>query len=139
MIDEKTLLSPPVTVTLTQHTPKQATRPLPPMLYQSSDCERCYQASECMVLHAAVEAGNTDSSRVPELFKYALKGVSSSHIQYLTHWERYVTDAVVIIAPHCDLPLFPFSTLPYPFSLLSLFFLSSLFPLPVCGLCIEMF
>ena len=66
----------------------KTTRPLPPMLHQPSDCERCYQASECMAYHSALESGTATSSKVHDLFNYALKGVSKSQIQYLTHWER---------------------------------------------------
>ena len=58
------------------------------MLQNTNDCERCYQAAECMAYHAALESGTSTSSKVQDLFNYSMKGISSDQINYLSHWDR---------------------------------------------------
>ena len=64
-------------------------RPFPPVL-KRSDCQRCYQASECMLNHAAIETGTSVSSGVAELFAYVTRGLSQSHYFYFKHWNHLV-------------------------------------------------
>ena len=43
-----------------------------------------------MALHAAVESGTADSSKVQDLFTYAIGSISAAQMRYLAHWDRYV-------------------------------------------------
>jgi hypothetical protein len=57
------------------------------MLASPRDCGYCFQASECMTYHAALERGTTVSSGAPDLFNYVLRDISPLHLSYLRHWE----------------------------------------------------
>ena len=69
---------------------------LPPMLHESFTCERCFQAAECMIYHAALENGNATSSGAPSLFKYVMKSNCNAtgdnlniiHTAYLRHFQN---------------------------------------------------
>lgn len=63
---------------------------LPPVLADARACSYCFQASECMSLHAALEGGSAGSSGAPELFGFALRDVSQLHLDYLRHWESMI-------------------------------------------------
>ena len=63
---------------------------LPGMLKRSFECENCYQASECMVYHAA-ERGSAKSSGTPLLFSYITAGLSPAHLQYFSHWDMLIS------------------------------------------------
>ncbi len=65
-------------------------RILPNMLKRSFECENCFQASECMVYHAALENGNAKSSGVGTLFSYITKGLTPAHVGYLRHWDKLI-------------------------------------------------
>ena len=60
------------------------------MLHAASECERCYQASECMAYHATHEHGTAASSHTPTLFDFVLRQVSPAHLSYLRHWEQLI-------------------------------------------------
>ena len=63
---------------------------LPPMLMSPGDCARCFQASECMVVHKAIEGGSPTSSGASDLFEYSTKHLSDAHLDYFHHWLRLV-------------------------------------------------
>ena len=63
---------------------------LPPVLADARACSYCFQASECMSLHAALEGGSAGSSGAPDLFGFALRDVSQLHLDYLRHWESMI-------------------------------------------------
>jgi len=63
---------------------------LPNMLKRSFECENCFQASECMVYHAALENGNAKTSGVSTLFSYVTKGLTVAHMTYLRHWDKLI-------------------------------------------------
>lgn len=62
----------------------------PVLLKSTHDCEFCYQASECMLYHASLENGNKDTSGVNTLFNYALRGLSSKHLDFVRHWDHLI-------------------------------------------------
>lgn len=64
---------------------------LPPLLRNIFDCQYCYQASECMLYHAALEGGSSVTSGVSELYSYVLKGLTPSHLRYLKQWDDMMT------------------------------------------------
>jgi len=66
-------------------------RVLPPMLHSVFDCQHCYQASECMVTHAALEGGTSTTSGVPELFSYILTSITAAQLRYFRHWDNLLT------------------------------------------------
>lgn len=63
--------------------------PLPPLL-KSRDCEFCYQASECMIYHKAIEDGSAESSGVPDLFSFVTNHLTQSNIEYFRHWDHLI-------------------------------------------------
>jgi hypothetical protein len=67
-----------------------STSTLPPMLKNLNDCQYCYQAAECLLLHATVENGTAETSGVKPLFDFALAGLTASQVQYVRQWSRLV-------------------------------------------------
>jgi hypothetical protein len=65
--------------------------PLAPMLHSAFDCQHCYQASECMAYHGALEGGTAASSGAGEVFTYALRGVTPKQLLYLKRWDELIT------------------------------------------------
>jgi DNA replication ATP-dependent helicase Dna2 len=63
---------------------------LPPVIRQPNDCQRCYQAAECMLYHAASENGTAQSSGVPDLFQQIVEALSPEHLSYFRHWDRLI-------------------------------------------------
>jgi hypothetical protein len=64
---------------------------IPPMLHHAHTCSRCFQQTECMLLHAAVEGGTEASSGVPDVFKQLTLGLSPVHQSYIRHWHQLLT------------------------------------------------
>lgn len=62
--------------------------PLPPLLKSPHDCQHCFQAAECLLLHAALEGGSEGSSGAPQLFSSVLKGLTQAHLLYVKQWIR---------------------------------------------------
>ena len=60
--------------------------PLPPMLKSPHDCQHCFQAAECLLLHAALEGGSEASSGAPQLFSSVLRGLTQAHLLYVKQW-----------------------------------------------------
>lgn len=77
----------------------------PPVLRNTRDCSYCFQASECMTYHAALEGvgsgctlsshSATDASavtevspEVSELYRYSLRHVTASYLCYIRRWEN---------------------------------------------------
>ena len=76
-------------------------RILPNMLKRSFECENCFQASECMVYHAALENGNAKSSGVTTLFSYVTNGLNAAHLAYLRHWDKLIDlEAIAVSTIH---------------------------------------
>lgn len=70
--------------------PNASSNKLPPLIKSEFDCKYCYNASECLAMHAAIEDGTADSSGIPQQFQYVLKGISARHLQYLKHWDSLI-------------------------------------------------
>lgn len=62
----------------------------PPMLRSRRDCERCFQVDECVLHHAAVENGTSDSSGLDELFTNKLSHLSELDLSYFKRWNRMI-------------------------------------------------
>jgi len=60
--------------------------PLPSMLKSPHDCQHCFQAAECLLLHAALEEGSEASSGAPQLFSSVLSGLTPAHLLYVKQW-----------------------------------------------------
>jgi hypothetical protein len=74
--------------------------PLPPMLKSPHDCQHCFQAPECMLLHAALEGGSEASSGAPQLFSSVLRGLTQAHLLYVKQWVRMLAlEAAAVASP----------------------------------------
>lgn len=62
----------------------------PPMIRSRRDCERCFQLDECVLHHAAVENGTSDSSGLDELFTNKMSHLSESDLSYFKRWNRMI-------------------------------------------------
>lgn len=63
---------------------------LPPVKRDTFDCSNCYSASECMMNFAAIDQGNADTSGVPALYDYVVRGLQARHMQYWKHWDKLI-------------------------------------------------
>ena len=59
---------------------------LPPMLRNKRDCGRCFQAAECILVHAAVENGSQETSGLDDLFLAKTGHLRAADLQYFKHW-----------------------------------------------------
>ena len=57
------------------------------MLRNDRDCSGCFQASECILYHAALEDGTRSTSGAPQLFDDILSALNPLHLSYIKHWE----------------------------------------------------
>lgn len=62
----------------------------PPMLRIRRDCERCFQVDECLLHHAAVEAGDGESSGLEEFFTGKTGHLSETDFAYFKKWNYLV-------------------------------------------------
>lgn len=75
---------------------------LPPLLKRRDECESCYQAAECMLLHSAESSVASSSSSLrdsavtatlsatPELYFFSMRQIPPSQVAYFTHWLKLV-------------------------------------------------
>ncbi|DAZ96408.1 TPA: hypothetical protein N0F65_012489 [Lagenidium giganteum] len=63
---------------------------LPPMLRRRRDCERCFQQSECLLHHAAVENGSPESSGLDDLFQHKMGHLNDVDLAYFRHWNELI-------------------------------------------------
>jgi hypothetical protein len=63
---------------------------LPSMLKSSFECTYCYSASECMIYHASLEDGNEETSGIPLLYSYIMKGMNSKHLSFFKYWDKLI-------------------------------------------------
>eukprot|EP00041_Stephanoeca_diplocostata_P009368 m.144256 g.144256 ORF g.144256 m.144256 type:complete len:1074 (-) comp17709_c0_seq2:82-3303(-) len=61
-------------------------RHLPPMLQNARQCARCFQVSNCMLAHAAVEAGSAETSGVGDEFTRRVHALTTAHRTYFRAW-----------------------------------------------------
>lgn len=74
--------------------------PLPPLLKSPHDCQHCFQAAECLLLHAALEGGSEASSGAPQLFSSVLRGLTQTHLLYVKQWVRMLAlEAAAVASP----------------------------------------
>ena len=74
--------------------------PFPPMLKSPHDCQHCFQAAECLLLHAALEGGSEASSGAPQLFSSVLRGLTQSHLLYVKQWVHMLAlEAAAVASP----------------------------------------
>lgn len=74
--------------------------PLPPLLKSPHDCQHCFQAAECLLLHAALEGGSEASSGAPQLFSSVLRGLTQAHLLYVKQWVHMLAlEAAAVASP----------------------------------------
>ncbi|TMW58507.1 hypothetical protein Poli38472_010066 [Pythium oligandrum] len=62
----------------------------PPMLRRRNDCSRCFQVDECVLHHAAVEHGTSESSGLDTLFDEKVGHLEEADRAYFRRWHRLV-------------------------------------------------
>lgn len=85
--DTRALLMARNAVATFLHGPARGSRGrLPHMLRSPRQCARCFQVDNCMLAHAAVEAGSEDSSGVGEEYSRRVDGLTPAHRSYFRAW-----------------------------------------------------
>jgi hypothetical protein len=68
----------------------EITAKLPEMIKSSFECTYCYSASECMIYHSVLENGHAESSGIPMVYQYIMKGISPQHLTYFKKWDSLI-------------------------------------------------
>jgi hypothetical protein len=64
--------------------------PFPPLKKNSFECENCFQAAQCLLLHSSYENGTAKTCGVSSLFSYNLRGLTQLHMKYFCNWNRLI-------------------------------------------------
>lgn len=67
-----------------------STQVLPAMIRMRQDCERCFQLDECVLHHAAVENGSSESSGLDELFTEKTGHLTDIDHDYFRKWTNMI-------------------------------------------------
>ncbi len=70
--------------------PYESQTTLPPMIRSTYECSYCYSATECMIYHTAIENGDEQTSGLPELYQFIMKGITAKRLEYFKTWDKLI-------------------------------------------------